>query len=86
MTESYAHEIKFQVGQRVRVDIPEIPPEETNCKTGLITGIKTRFPRSPDLRQHYYMVRFDTGVIKKGCEYIGQIYELSVPADHLELL
>jgi hypothetical protein len=74
------------VGQRVRVDIPEIPPKETNCKTGVITGIKTRFPRTPECRWHFYTVRFDEGVIKKGCEFLGQIHELSVSAEQLELL
>ena len=86
MNESYNHEIKYQVGQRVRVDIPEIPPEETNCKEGVITAIKTRFPKSPEHRQHFYTVRFDASVIKEGFVFIQQIHELSVSAGQLELL
>ena len=83
---SYTHEIKYQVGQRVRVDIPEIPPEQTNCKTGVVTGIKTRFPKSPELRQHSYTVRFDEYVIIPEFIMFGQIHQLSVSAEQLELL
>ncbi len=85
-TASYAHEIKYQVGQRVRVDIPIIPPEHTNCKTGLVTAIKTRFPRSPDCRVHFYTVRFDEHVIIPEFVFIQQIHELSVEAEQLEAL
>ena len=84
--ESYAHEIKYQVGQRVRVDIPEIPPEQTNCKTGAVTAIKTRFPKSPDCRIHFYTVRFDEPVIIPEFVMIQQIHELSVEAEQLELI
>lgn len=84
-TASYAHEIKFSVGQRVLVSIPEVKPEATNCKEGIIIGIQTRFARSPNLRQHSYKVRFDEGVIKEEHIFLQQIYELYVAAEQLTL-
>lgn len=66
--EAFKHAPSFRVGQRVRVDIPEIPKNERQCDTGIISGIRTRFVRTPEARQVWYVVTFDRPYIKP--EYV----------------
>ncbi len=82
----YASDVHYHVGQRVRVSIPEIPPKETDCKEGVIEGIRTAFARSPALRRVNYLVRFDRPVIKAGYVHFEQIHQLWVHADQLTRL
>ena len=78
--------MSFSVFDRVRVSIPEIPRDETNCKEGVIVGIQTRFARTPALRRVTYKVRFDNAVIKPEHVRFKQIFELSVDAAALTRL
>lgn len=55
----FTDEVKFQVGQRVHVEIEEIPIEERDVTTGIIIGIQTNFHAAPILRKIKYVVRFD---------------------------
>ncbi len=49
----FTKEVKFQVGQRVHVDVGDRKAE------GVITQIIARFASSPEARKIYYSVMFD---------------------------
>lgn len=55
----YSKEVKFQVGQRVELDLKEVPVEERETTTGIITKIDTHFPSTPKHRKIFYTIRFD---------------------------
>lgn len=55
---------EFQVGQRVRVDLVDIPKKDRQCEVGVVMAVTTRFARTPELRQVRYHVRFDRPYIK----------------------
>ena len=57
--ESFENEVKFQVGKRVWLDITEIPQNERETDTGVITDIKTRFPLTAKYRRITYTVKLD---------------------------
>ena len=67
-TNNYTDIVKFQVGQRIKVDIKEIPIKDRDTTTGVIIGIRTRFPATPNFREILYEVLFDNkgNYIKKG--------------------
>lgn len=82
----FSNEVKFQVGQRVSVDLKEIPKEERNCETGVIKTIYTKFLRTPKMRTIMYQVVFDESYIKSGEICFSQIYEIRVYADIIKSL
>lgn len=61
MIEPYTDEIKFQVGERVRVSIQSdiTKPEDIDNDKATIIGIDTRFAASPELREVTYKVWLD---------------------------
>jgi len=85
---SFENEVKFQVGQRVEMDLPEIPIEERDVTTGIIIKIYTKFFASPELRRVFYLVRFDnrSNYVKKEFRYCGGFTELAVEAGDLKLI
>jgi len=86
--DDYSKEIKFQVGQRVSVDIKEIPVKQRDVTTGTILKIETRFPSTPAMRRHTYFVRFDNkgNYVKKKDRLMGGITEMYFRADRLTLI
>lgn len=71
-------EAPFRIGQRVQVELAEIPPKERNCSIGTIIGITTRFPATPQIRKVKYLVRFDDNYIKKNCVLRANFDEMIV--------
>lgn len=55
----FSLEVLFSVGERVQVELEEIPEEERNCTTGVIVACTTRFALTPSKRRIVYEVRFD---------------------------
>jgi len=84
--EAFDKEVHFYVGQRVRVAVDYVKQEEIQCDEGLITDIKTSFPRSPEYRQISYGVKFDKPFLKPECVLFQQIYKLYTGADRLTAL
>ncbi len=76
--EDYSKEVGFQVGERVRVIIKEIPKEHLNCDTGIITAITTRFSATPKMRRFSYHVKFDEPYVKEEKVFYKQIYALTL--------
>lgn len=76
---SFNKDIKFQVGERVRVMIPFTKQKEVNCNTGIIVGMKVRFMHTPKMRAVYCTVRMDGEYFKaplwKG---IGELFTISI--------
>ena len=63
---SFSNEVKFQVGKRVWLDIPEIPQNERETDTGIISDIITHFPLTSKVRRIVYTVKLDNkGYYKK---------------------
>lgn len=54
---------KFHVGQRVIVDLKDVPADEHNCDIGQIVSIHLYHRNSP-LERVEYLVRFDKPYIK----------------------
>ena len=81
----FSNEVKFQVGQRVYVDLKEIPKKERNCETGVVKTIYTKFLRTSKLRTIMYQVAFDEPYIKGDKVCFGQIHEIRTYADHIKL-
>ena len=57
--QAFNDEVKFQVGERVRVDFPEVPIDERDSTSGIIVGISTRFPTTSTHRTIGYQIWFD---------------------------
>ncbi len=57
--EDYSKEVLFTVGQRVHVELPEVPKEQRDITTGIIIRINTHFHATPEHRSIWYTVRFD---------------------------
>lgn len=86
---AFDSEVKLQVGQRVEIDLPEVPVEERDVTTGIIVGISVRFPTTPKLRYISYEVRFDRkgNYIKKEYRLVGGLGFLQAfGEEHLRLL
>lgn len=59
--DEFTDEVRFQVGERVRVRLaPDlIPEEEIECGTGVIRKILTKFMLTPKMRRLVYEVWLD---------------------------
>ncbi len=68
----------FQVGDRVEVDLKEVPENERNCIVGTITKIWLKFARTPKFRRKMITVHFDENYIKKGDQLCGGIDDISL--------
>ena len=87
MIEDYSNDIRFKVGQRVKVDIVhESQKDDVNCDTGTITGCRTRFAKTPKMRRIEYLVVFDEPMIKKDRVLINQVYENWMTEKDMKLL
>lgn len=86
----YSDEAAFRVGQRVHIEIKEIPVDERETTTGVIVGVDTKFFATPSLRKILYTVRIDEKgyyVKKEFRTFFGAIrFEYTTTGDHLELL
>lgn len=58
-TSNYTDMIKFQVGQRVKIELPEVPIESRDVTTGVIIAIRTDHAHCPSLRVIRYEILFD---------------------------
>ena len=87
MIKDYSNEIKFKVGQRVKVNIVHKSQKDSvNCDTGTITQCSTRFAKTPEMRKIQYLVVFDEPMIKKDKVFFKQVYQVSVTEKDMELL
>ena len=84
---AYDDEVLFQVGQRVIVDMPEVPKEARADTHGVIRQIRTKFPASPKLRRITYTVDLDGkgNYFKKSHRFLGGLTTPAVTADKLRL-
>jgi len=57
--EDYSNKVKLQVGQRVELDLPEVPVEDRDVTTGVIERISTMFTLTSSHRKIIYTMRFD---------------------------
>ena len=73
----FNNEVKFLVGERVHIELKEIPIKERNITTGIIVGIDTRFMHTPELRSITYAIRMDGEYVKKQYQLFGGIGEVS---------
>lgn len=71
----YSDEVLFSVGQRVHIELPDIPVEQRDVTTGVIVRISTMFPGTPKHRKIRIMVRIDCkgNYVKKGFRLVGGI-------------
>lgn len=83
--EDYSKEVKFQVGNRVSVEIELVPKEERDCTIGIITSIKTKFHRTPSMRKILYTVHFDDkrSYVKKEFQMYGSIKHILIEGKYL---
>ena len=69
----FSKEVRFKVGQRVHIDLPEIPKEQRDITTGVIVKIDTHFPSTPKHRLIKCTVRLDGNYVKKEFRVAGGI-------------
>lgn len=89
MIPDFQKEVKFNLGQRVEVDLEEIPVEHRDTTTGTIVGMRADFPSTKELRKIRYKVRFDNkgNYVKKDCQFYGGIsFEVIVSGNRLKAL
>ena len=55
----FSKEVRFKVGQRVHIDLPDIPKEQRDVTTGVIVKIDTHSPFTPKHRLIRCTVRID---------------------------
>ncbi len=85
----FSNEVKFQVGQKVEVDFPDVPTEERDVTTGFIYQIEARFPLTPPLRKIKYHIRLDGdgNYVKKDCQLSeGVGPRIIVPSERIKLI
>lgn len=72
-------EIKFQVGERVKVVIPNIKSEDIGCDTGIIVKIYVKFMHTPEMRKIRCSLRMDGEYIKEPLwQKIGEIIGVDI--------
>ncbi|KKL69435.1 hypothetical protein LCGC14_2115010 [marine sediment metagenome] len=71
----YSDEVLFKLGQRVHLDLPDIPKEQRDVTTGIIVKMDTHFPGSPEHRKIRVTIRIDRkgNYIKKEFRFAGGI-------------
>ncbi|MCR4330787.1 MAG: hypothetical protein NUV49_02815, partial [Patescibacteria group bacterium] len=74
---------KFFIGERVRVDLKEVPVEERQCDVGFVRFIMLVHPRTP-LERVEYSVRFDKPYIKPEKILRENIYEIICTEEKIE--
>ena len=57
--DDFSDKVKVQVGNRVHVDIKDVPKKWRIMETGIITGINTEFVHTPEMRRFQITVRLD---------------------------
>lgn len=57
--EAYDTEVLFQVGERVHIELPEVPKDQRDTTTGVIVKIDTHFFATKEHRKIFYIVRLD---------------------------
>lgn len=85
IVKEFSNEVKFQVGERVSVDLPDVPVEQRDTTSGIITNISTRFHHTPHMRKIAYTIHFDNkgSYIKKRFALFSRINTITVEALHL---
>jgi len=74
--EDFSDEVLFKVGQRVHIDLPDIPIEQRDVTTGVIIKMDTHFPTTPKHRKIRVTVRIDRG------NYIKEEFRVSGGIEH----
>ena len=80
----YSKEVQFKVGQRVHIDLPEIPKEQRDVTTGVIVKIDTHFPSTPKHRLIKCTIRLDGNYVKEEFRMAGGI-EHNFTCDQIRL-
>ena len=57
--EDFSNELDFQVGNRVHVELRDVPKKWRNMETGVIVNIDTHFAHTPEMRRFAITVRLD---------------------------
>ena len=81
--EEFGHDIKFRVGERVRVVIEDIDPKEINIDTGIIVKFDVRHMHTPKFRAITCTVWMDGEYFKKPM-YSGLGQQFTTDIDQIE--
>lgn len=82
----FSDEVLFKVGQRVHLELPEIPKEQRDVTTGILIKVNTMFPLTPKHRHIRCTIRFDGkgNYVKKEYRLMGGIsFTLTCDQDRL---
>lgn len=55
----FSDEVLFKVGQRVHIELPDIPKEQRDVTTGILIKVDTMFPLTPKHRRIKCTIRID---------------------------
>jgi len=70
-------QMTLTVGDKVKVNIVEIPEEHRQCEVGEITKMYMKFRATPELRDISITVMFDENYVRKQFRYGGGFSSLS---------
>jgi len=81
LIDDFSNELKVQVGNRVHVELSDVPEKDRDVTTGVIVAIRTFWVHTPKMRRFQIDVRFDGdgNYVKKSsqmAEGIGPIFSL----------
>ena len=71
----------INLGDRVSVELEEIPEHERQCTTGEVIGLSVRFPATPKFRRERVKIRFDKNYVKGEFRFSSGINELTMDRD-----
>lgn len=55
----FSNIVKFKVGQRVKINLPNVPEEQKDVTTGTIVGCEVSCPTIEEHRKIFYNVQLD---------------------------
>lgn len=70
LNEEFYDEVKYQVGQKVRVHIDNVPAYSLNGYVGVITAIKTKHVHTKKYRSVMYILHINPGESLMGDHYM----------------
>lgn len=83
--EDFSDECPFRVGQRVHLELKNIPKADRHCEVGVIKTIMTRFLYTPEMRSVKFQVVLDAPYVKKECVIYEAITDCWVFAKEITL-
>lgn len=85
INKDFSNEVLFRVGQRVHIELPDIPKEQRDITTGLIIKINTYFPTTPKHRSIKVTIKMDGNYVKEKFRMAGGI-EYNFTCDQKRLI